>query len=462
MTPHKHLPTAHQQYLDLYASQQEYIAQHSLPLLQRYRHVAQEALDECGFPQLDMEEWQRVDIESLYAPDYGINLQELDLAPADYKQLSQYSCNLSVDNQTLKINALNSNYLYTHYANPQSKLPEGVFVGSIKEFAKSHPDLAEHYYSKIADIDTDGTIALNTLFVQDAFVLYVPDGAQLEQPIQLVQLLHAQEPLLCIRRWLIIIGDHADASLLVCDHTIDRTPFLINQVAEVFVGDEAHLKLFDMEENSRQTHRTCTYFLRQGHESQVTLAAYTLNNGVTRNNFRTRFLGAHAKQTLGGVAVTSGTQHVDTFTRVEHVKPECHSTQLFKYLLEEQSTGAFSGRIFVSQSAEKTEAYQSNRNMLLSPEARVYSKPQLEIYADDVQCSHGMATGHLDEQTLFYMMQRGIPEHEARVMLSVAFVEDVITLLPIEEIQKRIEALVRSRLLGNDSAHCCQCGKLIF
>ncbi len=462
MSPRKQPPTAHLQYLDLYQSQQAYIEQHSVPVLQAQRATAQAALSEYALPQLGMEDWQRTDVEALYAPDYGINFQELDLAPAGHKQLPQYSCDLSVNELTIKASALNSNYLYTHYANQKRKLPEGVFVGSIKEFVKEYPDLAERYYGQIAEVDTDGTIALNTLFVQDAFVLYVPDGMQLEQPVQLVQLLHAQEPLLCIRRWLIIIGDRAKASVLVCDHTIDRTNFLVNQVAEIYVGDGAQLKLFDMEENSHQTHRTCAYFLRQGAESQVTLAAYTLNNGVTRNSFRTRFLGEHAEQTLGGVAVTNGTQHVDTFTRVEHIHPKCHSTQLFKNLLEEQSTGAFSGRIFVAQSAQQTEAYQSNRNMLLSPEARMHSKPQLEIYADDVQCSHGMATGHLDEQALFYMMQRGIPEHEARVMLSVAFVRDVIDLMPLEELQNRIESIVRNRLLGKEPTHCSQCGKLIF
>lgn len=462
MSQRNQSPTAHLQYIDLYKSQQEYIQQHSLPILQQRRSGALEALEQYALPQIGMEEWQRMDVEELYAPDYGINLHELDLAPAGLQQLPQYSCDLSVQDLTIKASALNSNYLYTHYANQKRKLPEGVFVGSIKEFVQEHPDLAERYYGQIAEVDTDGTIALNTLFAQDAFVLYVPEGMELEQPVQLVQLLHAQEPLLCIRRWLIIIGKGAHASVLVCDHTIDRTSFLINQVAEIYVEDEGELRLFDMEENSRQTHRTCTYFLRQGRKSQVTIAAYTLNNGITRNSFRTRFLGEQAVQTLGGVAVTNGTQHVDTFTRVEHIKPKCHSTQLFKNLLEEHSSGAFSGRIFVAQSGQKTEAYQSNRNMLLSSEARMYSKPQLEIYADDVQCSHGMATGHLDEQALFYMMQRGIPEHEARVMLSVAFVRDVIDLMPIEDLQDRIESIVRNRLLGKEHTHCSQCGKLIF
>lgn len=453
---------AHHQYVELYDAHHALVTQDSPTLLNSKREEALTMLREHGFPRLGLEDWQRFDVEELYSPDYGMNLRELEIARLGAKEAPLYSCDLSIEDLTVKSSALNSDYRSTYFENQRRKLPAGVFVGSIKEFVAEHLDVAEQYYGKIAEVDVDGTIAFNTLFVQDAFVLYVPAGVQLPQPVQLVQLLHASEPLLCVRRWLIIIGEGAEADLLVCDHTLDKTDFLVNQVAEIYVADHARLSLFDMEENSRQTHRTAAYFLRQGAESRVTLAAYTLNNGVTRNSFRTRFLGDHAEQTLAGLSVSNGQQQVDTYTRVEHCQPNCRSTQLFKNILDGESKGSFSGRIFVSQIAQKTEAYQSNRNMLLSPKARMYSKPQLEIYADDVQCSHGMATGQIDEQALFYMMQRGISEHEARVMLSAAFLADVVALMPLDLVRERVDSLIRNRLLGNECAHCSKCGKLFY
>ena len=214
---------------------------------------------------------------------------------------------------------------------------------------------------------------------------------------------------------------------------------------------------YDLEESNGSTTRFSSFFMRQEASSVAVVNGITLTNGQTRNNYRVELAGEGAATTLAGMAILDQEQRLDTYTHLTHAVARCHSDELFKYVLNDQAVGAFSGRILVKEGAEKTEAYQSNRNLCATREARMYSKPQLEIYADDVKCSHGMSTGQLDEEALFYMRSRGIALEEARTLLSVAFTADVIEHVRVEALKERLHRLVEKRFRG-ELAKCAGCG----
>ena len=345
---------------------------------------------------------------------------------------------------------------FYHQALPKAHLPEGVYIGSLKDFSDERPEVAARYYGKLATSSKNGIVALNTMFAQDGFVVYVPQGVAVERPIQLVNIFRSDVDLMANRRVLVIMEPRSEAKLLVCDHSIDTVRFLANQVIEVFVGEGASFDYYDLEESSDTTTRFSSLFVKQEAESNVVINGITLTNGLTRNDYQVELLGERAETTLCGMSILDKEQHVDTYTHITHAVPRCKSNELFKNVLNDQAVGAFSGRILVREGADKTEAYQSNRNLCATREARMYSKPQLEIYADDVKCSHGMTTGQLDEEAIFYMRSRGISLDEARMLLSVAFTSDVIDHVRVEALRDRLHRLVEKRFRG-ELAKCAGC-----
>jgi len=298
--------------------------------------------------------------------------------------------------------------------------------------------------------------AFNTLFAQDGFVLFVPRDTKLPRSVQLVNTIRSRTDVMVNRRILVIMEPRSEARLLVCDHSIDDVKSLNTQVVEIFAGEGAFFDYYDLEESTVSTTRFSSLYAEQAALSNVLINGITLNNGLTRNNYRIKLLGEGAETTLCGMAVQSNTQQVDTYTVITHAAPHCRSKELFKNVLDDRSVGAFSGRIVVAEGAQKTEAFQTNRNMCLTRDARMYSKPQLEIYADDVKCSHGMTTGQIDEQALFYMQSRGISYEEARTLLSVAFTSDVIDNIRLAPLKDRLRFLVEKRFRG-ELVHCAGC-----
>lgn len=222
------------------------------------------------------------------------------------------------------------------------------------------------------------------------------------------------------------------------------------------MDDDAVFDYYDIEESSENTSKVSSVFVRQGERSNVLVNGIVLHNGVTRNNYYSAFEGEHAELSLCGMAIADKEQVVDTYTHIDHAVPHCHSNELFKYVLNDSARGSFSGRILVRHGAQKTEAYQSNKNLCASPLAKMYTKPQLEIYADDVKCSHGATVGQLDQNALFYMRSRGIPESEARMLLMFAFTNDVIELVRLDALKDRLRQLVEKRFRG-ELAKCSGC-----
>lgn len=441
---------AEQQYIDLFAQCEDLVCRESSGVMNAPRTAALADFERLGFPSSRAEDYRYTDVSRSFAPDYGMNLKRVKI-PVNPQDV--FHCD--VPNLSTSLYFVVNDSFY-HQALPKAHLPEGVYAGSLKDFSDERPEVVSRYYGKLATSSKNGIVALNTMFAQDGFVVYVPQGVVVERPIQLVNIFRSDVDLMASRRILVIMEPRSEAKLLVCDHSIDTVRFLANQVIEVFVGEGASFDYYDLEESSDTTTRFSSLFVKQEAGSNVVINGITLTNGLTRNDYQVELLGERAETTLCGMSILDKEQHVDTYTHITHAVPRCKSNELFKNVLNDQAVGAFSGRILVKEGADKTEAYQSNRNLCATREARMYSKPQLEIYADDVKCSHGMTTGQLDEEAIFYMRSRGISLDEARMLLSVAFTSDVIDHVRVEALRDRLHRLVEKRFRG-ELAKCAGC-----
>ena len=439
------------QYIELYDANREAIdAGCGAPLLNSLRQAARTALEGARLPRRGDEGYERTSPADILAPDYGLNIGRLQL-PVDVT--ASFRCDIPAVS-TLMAFVVNDTFVPSRTLT--ERLPEGVRFMSLSRAAKECPELVEPYIGLGND-----TVAghLNTLLLQDGVLLHISRGVKLQKPLQLVNIFSASIDLMAVRRLLIVAEEDSEAQLLVCDHTQDREHrYMSLQTVQIHVADRASFELYDLEESSPLTSRMSELYARQGTDSSLTVNGSTLSGGTTRNDYRLDLEGRGCRSMLAGMAVATGEQTVDNCSIVTHHTGRCHSDQLFKYVLDDHANGAFEGSIVVKEGAALTEAYQNNRNLLASPEARMHTRPQLEIYCDDVKCSHGSATGQLDQQALFYMRTRGIPEQEARVMLMQAFMADVIDTVRPEGLRDRLRLLVERRFHGRSSATCADCG----
>lgn len=432
-----------QSYIELFEKNRALVDRGSAAVMNSLRDAALRSLTEYGLPHNRLEEYLHTDVSKWFEPDWGLNLARIDM-PVDFAQA--FKC--SVPNLSTQLYFLANDSFVTSDTAARNTLPQGVFAGSLRESALNHPELVQEFYGKLADIEKPGIAAINTLFAQDGFLLYVPDGIVLEKPLQLITLLSSAAHLMVNRRILIVMGRAAQAKLLLCDHATVANNYLTTQVIEVFAGQDSALELYDLEETHTANLRASELYISQSAGSKVAVDNLTLHNGQTRNTVCVTFDGPGAELSLNGVAVTDKSQHVDNFTFVDHRATDCTSSELFKYVLDESSTGSFAGKVLVREGAQRTSSQQTNRNICLTRSARMFTQPQLEIYADDVKCSHGATVGQLDERAMFYMRQRGIPEQEARMMLMLAFVGEVIGKVALEPLRDRLYRLVEKRFRG--------------
>ena len=439
-----------QPYIDLYKSGKPMIEKHSAPIMNAKREAAFADFSRLGFPTNKQEDFLYSNLAEWFAPNYGLNLNALNIPVNPYEI---FRCGVSGINTHLFF-VVNDQF-YTQQR-VQDELPAGVLAGSLKQFAQSHPDLVSNYYGKAAKTEKDGTVAFNTAFAQDGFFLYVPGNVTLEKPIQLINVMRADVDLMANSRNLIVIEKEAQAKVLVCGHTVDQKKFLANRVTEVFVGEKAHYEHYKLESTSVDMSNIGSLFIEQQAGSEVLANEITLLNGFTRNNIQVNLNGEHCETLLCGMAVGDKNEHIDNQTFVNHLSPNCKSRELYKYILDDSATGCFSGKILVAKDAQKTAAFQNNKNICLSSGAKMYSKPQLEIYADDVKCSHGATTGQIDESALFYLRSRGISEKEARMLLMLAFTNDVIENIRVDALKDSIRTLMENRLRG-ELPKCAGC-----
>ena len=430
-----------QQYIDLYRQAQQMIKGHSAACMNAVRDKAFEDFQRLGFPQ-GQERYKYTDISKLFEPDYGLNLNRLDIPVDPYEAFRCDVPNLS----TSLYFVLNDGFY--DKALPKSNLPEGVIVDSLRVVAEKHPELVERYYGKIAKSEADGVTALNTMLAQDGLLIYVPKHVRVDRAIQVINILRSDVDLMVNRRVLIVVEEDAEVKVLFCDHTADDCHFLTTQVVEAYVGENARMHLYCMEETHAKNVRVSNVYIQQESNSDVKHHVITLHNGVTRNMTDLYFKGEGAECFLCGCVIADKRQHVDNNTLIHHQVPRCSSRELYKYVLDDEAVGAFAGKVFVDHGAMKTVSQETNQNLCASKKARIYTQPMLEIYADDVKCAHGSTVGQLNDAALFYMRQRGISLEEAKLLLEFAFINEVIDQMELQPLRDRLHYLVEQRFRG--------------
>lgn len=439
------------QYLDLYKANSATIAAVSPAVLNTLRAQALEQLTAAQrLPDIHDEGFEKTSINDMFAPDFGVNINRVAI-PTDVTQT--FHCgvpNLS----TLMGIVVNDQFAPT--TTLLKNMPEGVTMCSLKEAQEKYPDTLARHYGTAAQLNRPGT-ALNTLLAQDGVFIHINRGVVLDKALQLVSIINAPAPMATFRRVLLVAEDDAQVAVLKCDHTLPGSAQgVASEVVEIIAGNGARVGWYDIEESNSDTSRYSQVYVSQADGSDVTVCGSTLTNGTTRNEYIVEAIGEHTHTRLSGMAIGSGTQHIDNCSDLHHRGNRGRSEQMFKYVLDEQSTGAFEGSIEVCHGARFVEAYQSNRNILASRDARMHTKPQLLIYNDDVKCSHGATTGQLDSKALFYMQARGIPMAEARRMLMQAFMVDVINDIELEPLRDRLRHMVEQRFDGC-KAGCRDC-----
>ena len=436
-----------QQYIDLYKQCRGMICEHSSDVMNAVRDAAFERFASSGFPTRKVERYKYTDMQALFAPDYGLNLNRLQIPVDPY---NAFRCD--VPNLSTSLYFVVNDQFYNQ-ALPQAHLPEGVIIGSLKDFATSE------YYNRLAGQANDAATDLNTMLAQDGLYVYVPKNVKVDRAIQVINILRSDVDLMVNRRVLIVLEEGAEIKMLFCDHAADDRNFLATQVIEAYVGENASLDLYCMEETHHKNVRVSNVYIDQQANSRVNHNVITLHNGITRNRLDLTFSGEGAECQCYGCVIADKQQHVDNNTLIVHKVPHCTSNELYKYVLDDKAVGAFAGRVLVEHGAQKTTSQMTNQNLTATKEARMYTQPMLEIYADDVKCAHGSTVGQLNDAALFYMRQRGISLQEAKVLLQNAFINEVIDHMQLEPLRDRLHYLVEKRFRGelNKCSGCKLC-----
>lgn len=440
------------QYINLYRENREAVESHSAAALNALRPAALASLEKAGrLPEKGDEGFEKTSVEKMFAPDYGVNINRVNI-PVDVA--AAFRCDVP-NLSTLMGIIVNDRFVPT--TTLAKNMPEGLTVCSFAEADGKMAEVIARHLGTVAPLDKPG-VALNTLLAQDGVLIYAARGFKADKPVQLVSIFNSPAPLLAVRRVLVVAEEGSSVSVLKCDHSQAGSQYISSEVIEIITERNAEVNWYDLEESNAETSRYSQLFARQADDSRFQGVSATLMNGTTRNEFSISLDGHNADCHLAGMAIGSGFQHIDNTSEVTHRATRGHSDQLFKYSLDDNAQGAFEGGIEVCPGARFTEAYQTNRNILASTKAKMHSKPQLLIYNDDVKCSHGAATGQLDQKALFYMRQRGIPEKEARTMLMQAFMVDVIDSIRLESLRDRLRHLVECRFSGHPSG-CADCNR---
>ena len=436
--------------IEQFTKNQKHISASSPGFITDLRMEAFDMFKKLGLPGKRNEQYKYTPLDSIFLPEYAMLFEP---SRVDLNVEEMFTCD--VPNLKTRLEVILNGFYFAH-DKPLTVLDNGIIIGSLAEALKTHPELVKKHYAKYASFEQSGLTALNTAFAQDGLFLYIPKNAVLEEPVQVVHLPMIGLDTLLHYRNLFILEDNAQGDVIVCDHTLSPFRFLTNSVTEVFAGPGAHFNYSRVQNEHLNSNLITNLYIHQEANSNVTSNTISLHGGIIRNNTHVKLNAEGCENNTYGLFFADRRQHVDNYVSVDHAMPHCVSNQLFKGILDDQATGAFNGHILVRPDAQKTNAYQTNNNILLSDESKMNTKPQLEIYADDVKCSHGATTGQLDEEALFYMQSRGIPRREARLLMLYAFAWEVIDHVSVKPLKDRISNLVNQRLRG-ELSRCNSC-----
>jgi Fe-S cluster assembly protein SufD len=427
---------------EIFASSPDYINQIRLEALESFKKLR--------FPKKKDENYKYTFLEDQFKNEFTHAFHP-KMIEFDIKEI--FHCDIpELDTEVVLV--LNGFFFSSYKA--LTKLPNGVVFGSMSAASREFPELFKNHYAQYAPYSTDSFVALNTAFAQDGVFLYVPDNVTMDKPLQLIHLLLSNEAMLVQHRNLFIIGENAHANVLICDHTLSSNRFLTNSVTEISAGKYSAFDITRAQNEHNDSVQITNTHIHQEDNSKVTANYITLHGGLVRNNIKVDLDGEHCENHTMGLFLIDTKQHVDNFVTINHLKPNCNSNQLFKGILDDSSVGVFNGKIHVYRDAQKTLAYQRNNNLILTNTAKMHAKPQLEIYADDVKCSHGATVGQLNSDALFYLRSRGIPEKESKHLLMYAFAYEVLSQIKIPSLKERIIELVEKRVRG-ELSRCNNC-----
>ncbi len=405
------------------------------PVLNAEREKAINAFTRLGLPTRQTERYRYTDVETAFAPDYGVSL-----APLQLKDIPYVSAIKDADESVAK-------YYNTVVDSAVNADGEPVGIDTLK-----------------GEYEEDALTALNTALVNDAIVIHLPKGTKAKTPIRIENILSGQQDTMTIRRVLIVMEELSEATVLLVDHVKfdgatgqEKKPaYLTLQVVEVVCKDGAHLDMYELEETNEQCRHFSNLYVKAGRDASVRHNNITISNGITRNGIDVYLQGKGAEVKLNGAVIADRQQHVDNNTLIDHQVPQCQSDELYKYVLDDEAVCAFAGKIMVREGAQQTSSQETNNNMVASNDARMYTQPMLEIYADDVKCAHGSTVGVMDDAALFYMQQRGIPVDVARTLLKNAFISQVIDEMNWTAFRDRLHILVDKRLSKEERCGTCR------
>jgi Fe-S cluster assembly protein SufD len=431
-------------WLEAYTEAERHAAGRTLPWLKKLREDAFARFCEVGFPTTKDEDWRFTNISGIARTAFR--------AAGEAKVAIVDAADWIAEGAATQLIFVNGRYV-TKLSAPG--LPSGVTVASLREQIERHPETLEKHLGRYADSQRDAFVALNTAFLGDGAYVHVPRGVVVEQPIVLLYLTTQENEPTMTQPHNLIVAEDASQVAVVEDYVSvgGESVAFSNAVTELVAGDNAHAQHFLIEREHVKAYNVSTLRIQQGRSANVTSHSVLVGGGLVRNNVHPVLAGEGGECLINGLFLGTGRQHLDNYMYVEHAAPHCSSRQFYNGILDGHAHGVFHGRIVVHKDAQKTDAKQTNRNLLLNDDAQIDTKPQLEIYADDVKCTHGATIGQIEENALFYLRSRGISEVEARRLLLLAFAEECLERMQAGAARKHVERLIRQylRILSNTS-----------
>lgn len=402
------------------------------------RSVAIKSFEAKGFPSKRDEEWKYTSLNTILKHDYSVFPKQEEAL--DYKDIKKYFIH---DIDTYKIVFIDGKYS-SHLSQTTHDSIDVCLMSSALSKPK-YQLIIENYFNKAAT--KESLASLNTAFSQEGAYIHIPKNKIVEKPIQIIHFSTGNESALLLQpRNLIVVDENSHVQIIERHQSLTENPVLTNSVTEIFANKRAIVDYYKIQNDKQSASLIDNTFIKQKRESHVSVHTFSFGGKLTRNNLNFYQEGERIDSTLKGVTIIGDKQHVDHNTLVHHIEPNCESHQDYKGIFSDRSTGVFNGKVLVDKIAQKTNAFQANNNILLSNKASINTKPQLEIFADDVKCSHGCTIGQLDESTMFYMRSRGIPEKEAKALLMFAFSNNVLNSVKIPEIKQRITKIIATKL----------------
>ncbi|TYB71776.1 Fe-S cluster assembly protein SufD [Bizionia gelidisalsuginis] len=402
------------------------------------RNEAIKTFETQGFPTKKEEAWKYTSLNAILKHDYSLFPKQENAI--EYKDIKEYFLD---DIDTYKIIFIDGKYS-SHLSQTTHDGIDVCLMSSALNKPK-YRQIIENYFNKIAT--KDSLTSLNTAFSSEGAYIHIPKNKLVEKPIQIIHFSTGNESALMLQpRNLIVADENSEVQIFERHQSLTDNPVLTNSVTEIYTAKRAIVDYYKLQDDNSNASLIDNTFVNQKDQSHCLVHTFSFGGKLTRNNLNFYQNGERIDSTMKGITIIGDKQHVDHNTLVHHIEPNCESHQDYKGVFGDSSTGVFNGKIVVEKRAQKTNAFQSNNNILLSDKASINSKPQLEIFADDVKCSHGCTIGQLDESALFYMRSRGIPKKEAKALLMYAFSNNVLSSVRIPELKQRITNLIANKL----------------